>query len=42
MILACGEALIDFFVDAPEDKHMPARAADTVGAGDTFTCHELP
>ena len=33
MILVCGEALIDLFVDAPADKAMPARA---VAGGSPF------
>ena len=33
MILVCGEALIDLFVDAAEDKEMPARA---VAGGSPF------
>ena len=33
MILVCGEALIDLFVDAPENKAMPARA---VAGGSPF------
>ena len=33
MILVCGEALIDLFVDAPVDKAMPARA---VAGGSPF------
>jgi fructokinase len=33
MILVCGEALIDLFVDAPEGADMPARA---VAGGSPF------